>query len=128
MDPFEEATVNSAVGAASFDNPASDAGVDSADGMTQKTHVQENVPAGVLSGIGPNAETAGQIARDKGWTDPVPFEYSELDGKEHRDWAGVAARYEWNDDYGEVGPPNVELESQLFRGDLIPRAGIKLNE
>ncbi|KAJ5357765.1 hypothetical protein N7541_004923, partial [Penicillium brevicompactum] len=88
--------------------------------------VQEAVAAGVLSGIGPNADTAAQVAREKGWTEPVPFEYAQLSGKDHTDWAGVAARYEWNDEFGEVGPPNVELEDQLFRGSFITRAGDKL--
>lgn len=90
--------------------------------------VQEDVEAGVLSGIGPNAQTAGLLAREKGWTDPVPFEYSEFSSKEHNDWAGTAARYEWNDEFGEVGPPNAELEDQLFRGNLIPRAGSKIEK
>lgn len=90
--------------------------------------VQEDVAAGVLSGIGPNADTAAQVAREKGWTEPVPFEYAQLSGKDHTDWAGVAARYEWNDEFGEVGPPNVELEDQLFRGSFITRAGDKLEK
>ncbi|OQE38631.1 hypothetical protein PENCOP_c008G08207 [Penicillium coprophilum] len=83
----------------------------------------------VLSGVGPNAESAKQVAREKGWTDPVPFEYAELaNSKDHRDWAGVAVRYEWKDEYGDVGPAVPELEEQLFRGDLIIRPGAKLDE
>ena len=131
MDSNENVSAASAADAASVVNASSDAGVVSANGSVHDSHVslvQEDVPAGVLSGIGPNAEEAGQIARDKGWTDPVPFVYSELTSKEHRDWAGVAARYEWKDEYGDVGPAIPELEDQLFRSDMIPRAGIKLDE
>ncbi|CAG8898838.1 unnamed protein product [Penicillium egyptiacum] len=84
---------------------------------------------GVLSGVGPNAEAAQKVARDKGWTDPVPFEYAELaNSKDHLDWAGVAVRYEWKDEYGDVGPAVPELEDQLFHGELIARAGAKLDE
>jgi ATP-dependent RNA helicase DDX3X len=83
---------------------------------------------GVLSGVGPNPEAAQKVARDKGWTDPVPFEYAELaDNKNHLDWAGVAVRYEWKDEYGDVGPAVPELEDQLFHGDLIIRPGAKLD-
>ncbi|KAJ5251903.1 hypothetical protein N7489_002313 [Penicillium chrysogenum] len=90
--------------------------------------VGEPPVAGVLSGVGPNAEAAHQIARDKGWTDPVPFEYAELaNSKDHLEWAGVAARYEWKGEYGDIGPRVPELEEQLFSGDLIARAGAKLD-
>ncbi|KAJ5336759.1 uncharacterized protein N7506_004781 [Penicillium brevicompactum] len=109
------------------EGPAATSAADAASvaGSIQRP-VQEDVAAGVLSGIGPNADTAAQVAREKGWTEPVPFEYAQLSGKDHTDWAGVAARYEWNDEFGEVGPPNVELEDQLFRGSFITRAGDKL--
>ncbi|CAG8290024.1 unnamed protein product [Penicillium olsonii] len=112
----------------SFGDDVPEAASATAASVAGSAPVQEDVAAGVLSGIGPNAESAGQIARDKGWTDPVPFAYSELTSKEHRDWAGVAARYEWDDEYGEVGPSHPELEEQLFRGNLIPRAGSKLGD
>lgn len=82
---------------------------------------------GVLSGVGPNPEAAHKVARDKGWTDPVPFEYAELADKNHLEWAGVAIRYEWKDEYGDVGPAVPELEDQLFHGDLIARPGAKLD-
>jgi ATP-dependent RNA helicase DDX3X len=130
MVSYEDAPAASAGDAASVTNLGSDADF-VADGSVHESHVshvQEDVPAGVLSGIGPNAEEAGQVARDKGWTDPVPFVYSELTSKEHRDWAGVAARYEWKDEYGDVGPAIPELEDQLFQSGMIPRAGIKLDK
>ncbi|OQE24027.1 hypothetical protein PENFLA_c010G10440 [Penicillium flavigenum] len=88
----------------------------------------ESPVEGVLSGVGPNAEAAHKVARDKGWTDPVPFEYAELaNTKDHLEWAGVAVRYEWKDEYGDVGPAVPELEDQLFHGDLIARPGAKLD-
>lgn len=30
------------------------------------------------------------------------------------DWAANAAKYEWNDDYGDIGPDHKELENILF--------------
>lgn len=70
--------------------------------------------------------------REKGWTEPTPFNYEEYADRESHGWAGVAARYEWklewNDGYGDVGPRNEELEKQLFESDLIPRAGGRLKE
>jgi hypothetical protein len=126
MDPYKYERTS----AASAADAGSDAGVD-ASGSVHDSHVapvQQDVSAGVLSGIGPNAEEAGQVARDKGWTDPVPFDYSDFNSKERGDWAGVAARYEWKDEYGDVGPAIPELEDQLFRSEEIPRAGIKLDE
>ncbi|KAJ5692314.1 hypothetical protein N7462_001737 [Penicillium macrosclerotiorum] len=69
-----------------------------------------------------------EAVRKQGWTDPVPFTYDSYNSKEFTDWAGVAARYEWKDEYGDVGPRNEELEKQLFQDDFIPRAGSRFNE
>lgn len=77
---------------------------------------------GIVGYVPRNAEAA-QIAREKGWSNPVPYDYVEYENKDSRNWAGVAARYEWKDEYGEVGPPNEALENELFRGDFIPRVG-----
>lgn len=116
MESYDEPDAASAAGAA---GPASVNGSNAGEAPVE----------GVLSGVGPNPEAAQKVAREKGWTDPVPFEYAELaNSKDHRDWAGIAARYEWKDEYGDVGPAVPELEDQLFRGELIARAGAKLDE
>lgn len=39
-------------------------------------------------------------------------------------WASDAARYEWSDEYGDVGPEFPELEAQLFRGDNHVKTGV----
>ncbi|KAJ6009391.1 hypothetical protein N7522_004407 [Penicillium canescens] len=75
-----------------------------------------------LSGVD-DPEEAGRL----GWTNPVPFDYGNPD-KNSRDWAGIADRYEWDPEFGEVGPPNEELEQQLFRGNLIQRVGDRLDD
>ncbi|KGO59207.1 Helicase, C-terminal [Penicillium expansum] len=125
MEPYDEPDAASAAGAASAVDSVSAAEVASVDG----SNAGEPPVEGVLSGIGPNPQAAQKVAREKGWTEPVPFEYAELaNSKDHRDWAGIATRYEWKDEYGDVGPAVPELEEQLFRGELIARAGAKLDE
>ncbi|KAL4897535.1 P-loop containing nucleoside triphosphate hydrolase protein [Aspergillus ambiguus] len=82
------------------------------------------------------------VAREKGWVEPAGYDYSkyalpkiEEEGapdfpQERQDvpeWAAKAAKYEWKDEYGDVGPEIPELEEELFRSDLINRQGLKLN-
>ncbi|MCJ1285908.1 hypothetical protein MMC26_005250 [Xylographa opegraphella] len=38
-------------------------------------------------------------------------------------WASNAVKYEWNDEFGDVGPRHPELEKQLFRDQYTNRAG-----
>ena len=125
MESYDDPDAASAAGAASAVESVLAAEVASVNG----SNAGETPVEGVLSGVGPNAEAAQKVAREKGWTEPVPFEYAELaNNKDHRDWAGIAVRYEWKDEYGDVGPAVPELEDQLFRGELIARAGAKLDE
>lgn len=125
MESYDEPDAASAAGAASAVDSASAGEVASGKDL----NIAEPPVRGVLSGVGPNPQAAQKIAREKGWTDPVPFEYAELaNSKDHRDWAGIAVRYEWKDEYGDVGPAVPELEDQLFHGELIARAGAKLDE
>ena len=44
------------------------------------------------------------------------------------DWACNAAIYEWNDEYGDVGPKFPELEQQLFGAANHTRTGIKFEK
>ncbi|KAJ5820329.1 ATP-dependent RNA helicase ded1 [Penicillium riverlandense] len=74
----------------------------------------------------PTTEDAARAAQEAGWTKPIPFNY-DIDTKEVREWAAVAPKYEWKDEFGEVGPPVPELEDQLFRNDFITRVGYKLD-
>ncbi|OJJ44234.1 hypothetical protein ASPZODRAFT_18425 [Penicilliopsis zonata CBS 506.65] len=83
-----------------------------------------------------NAEAAA-LAREKGWNAPEKYDYSKYiigapkpgEGPEPGqlpEWAASAAKYEWSDEYGDVGPANEELEEMLFRNEYINRAGMKL--
>ncbi|KAL4754840.1 hypothetical protein BDW72DRAFT_200509 [Aspergillus terricola var. indicus] len=86
---------------------------------------------------------ASALAREKGWVEPKNYDYEKYvnvipsekpaeDGENSQDeqsipeWAANAAKYEWNDEYGDVGPENPHLEEQLFRGEFINRTGLKI--
>lgn len=43
-------------------------------------------------------------------------------------WASNAMKYEWSDEYGDVGPPHPELEKQLFKNELLNRTGLKFSK
>lgn len=89
---------------------------------------------------GPKNKEASAEARAKGWVAPTEYDYSkyvddplsvkpvgdpaQLDAPE---WAAKAAKYEWNDEYGDVGPANPDLEQMLFHNDLINRTGLKMD-
>lgn len=72
-----------------------------------------------------NAE-ATQRSRDAGWVEPEKYDYEAYNAgtKEAREalaathelptWAANAAKYEWKDEYGDVGPAHPELEEMLF--------------
>lgn len=77
-----------------------------------------------------NAEAAA-LAREKGWAEPQRYNYDAYNAASKDDpaiadaetWGSNAAKYEWNEEYGDVGPPNPDLEKMLFRDDYIVREG-----
>lgn len=74
------------------------------------------------------------LLREKGWNNPIPFNYEIVgsgampndERKGDESWLGNAAVYEWDDEYGEVGPKNEHLELQLYHGEEIMRAGNRI--
>ncbi|KAJ4373907.1 hypothetical protein N0V83_002646 [Neocucurbitaria cava] len=78
-------------------------------------------------------QQAQDLARAKqaGWNDQVAFQYETVVGgqpavDETRDsaaWLSDAAIYQWDDDFGEVGDANPELEKMLFEGEHLQRVG-----
>ena len=72
-----------------------------------------------------NAEAA-QRSREAGWVEPVKYDYETYNAaRENLDpsaelpsWAANATKYEWKDEYGDVGPTHPELEAVLFGKDL----------
>lgn len=82
-------------------------------------------------------EEAAEEARKKGWTAPTQYDYTKYNAAppkegeaqdDQPEWAGTAAKYEWSDEYGDIGPPNKELEQMLFHGDYINRTGLKIEK
>jgi len=78
-------------------------------------------------------EAAANVARAKeaGWNNQIPFQYETVVGgtpaeDETRDgavWLSDAAIYEWDDEFGDVAPPNLELEKLLYEEQNLQRAG-----
>ena len=80
---------------------------------------------------------AAQRAKESNWTEPQKFDYDlyKADNKDRErgaaaaapaeddepnddpTWAANATKYEWKDEYGEVGPAHEALERQLFSKD-----------
>lgn len=79
-----------------------------------------------------NVEAAA-LAREKGWAEPEKYDYSKYlgdrpaaasgDDGEQIVYGATAAKYEWKEEYGDVGPPNEELERMLFHNELTNRIG-----
>lgn len=62
-------------------------------------------------------------AEGKEWSKPETYNYEEMAQSgpiENGNWEGNAAIYEWDEEYGEVGPQHPELELMLF-GDPATR-------
>ncbi|KAK0802801.1 hypothetical protein LTR59_004903 [Friedmanniomyces endolithicus] len=64
-------------------------------------------------------------ARGAGWTEKTAFDYDQYNrtGGDSHNWAGSAKKYEWKDEYGDVGPEVPELEQLLFGGEFQMRKG-----
>lgn len=87
----------------------------------------------------PKDQEAFDAARAKGWVEPAAYDYGDSqkvatsqaeagEKSSEPQWAHEAAKYEWKDEYGEVGPQIPELEQQLFHDQYINRKGQFLNE
>jgi ATP-dependent RNA helicase DDX3X len=69
-----------------------------------------------------------KLSRDEN-VDPncdVPFRGAGGDAgftDELTSWGASAAKYEWKDDYGDVGPDVPELRQQLFNSEFTQRPG-----
>jgi ATP-dependent RNA helicase DDX3X len=75
-----------------------------------------------------------------GWALPEAYNYAaynrtakELHGEPTfreaaMDWASNSVRYEWSDEYGDVGPSVPDLERQLFGSEERVRTGIQFDK
>lgn len=77
------------------------------------------------------AEEEAEEARKAGltrWNDRTPFNYENRGNESSADWAAGAARYEWEGEFGDVGPAIPELEKQLFELEYHSSAGVHFDE
>lgn len=84
-------------------------------------------------------EEACRGARKAGWVEPEAYDYNAAaappgaqavqdPNEEAPAWAHNASKYEWQEEYGDVGPRIQELEEELFRSEFLNRRGIKFEE
>lgn len=83
-----------------------------------------------------NAEAVA-LAREKGWAVPEKYDYERYNATAEGGappvveeelpaeliWGATAAKYEWKDEYGDVGPVNTDLEKMLFHNEFTNRQG-----
>ena len=93
----------------------------------------------VMAAREPGDQEAAQHAAKKGWAKPTATKYNHDEPEtepEFKDevargqpqYATNFAKYEWQEEYGEVGPEIPELEEALFRSQHRVQTGIKFNE
>ncbi|KAK5136145.1 hypothetical protein LTR08_003982 [Meristemomyces frigidus] len=72
-----------------------------------------------------NPEEFKSKARDAGWAEKTAFNYDEFErlGGGDAEYHATSKVYEWQDDFGDVGPEVPELERILFGGEFQMRKG-----
>ena len=96
----------------------------------------DSLPAVTNGGGPPKDQAAYDLARSKGWSVPVPDNNGAVDkvadsqpadgefiNDAEAEWAHAAEKYEWKEDYGDVGPPLPALEAQLFNNEYKMQKG-----
>ena len=85
-------------------------------------------------------EAANQRSRDHGWVEPQKYDYESYNAgtREEREaieqshevpaWASNAVKYEWSDEYGDVGPEHPLLEADLFQDQHRMQSGIEFDK
>ncbi|ETN38149.1 uncharacterized protein HMPREF1541_07773 [Cyphellophora europaea CBS 101466] len=115
---------------------------DTADMASALPQVTNGTKAGANGPI--KDQQAFDKAREQGWVAPEAYNYDTSANKVANNiadsqptpgeqynapkWAHEAAKYEWRDEYGDVGPKFKELEDQLFHGQHIMRKGDNYDE
>lgn len=69
-----------------------------------------------------------QDAQASGGASMSDIHYGAVGGVAVGDWASNGAVYEWNDEYGDVGPRFEDLEKQLFGSDNHVKLGLEFNK
>lgn len=99
------------------------------DALRDVTNNPDEIPAEDDNAQSPGDNEKSDVGpHEAGWTEPVPYSYDSFNDGTFADWDGMAPRYEWKDEYGDIGPRNEELEKQLFNDEFMPRAGLRFDE
>ncbi|ETI27608.1 hypothetical protein G647_00057 [Cladophialophora carrionii CBS 160.54] len=81
------------------------------------------VPVNALNGDESEAQPdAAPAAEAEGVEDTPKSRYHTSN------WSHDAAKYEWSEEFGDVGPRDEKLEKELFHGEYINRAGAKIEK
>ena len=83
-----------------------------------------------VSNVQINNDAAKERVKEANWSTPEGFDYEKYNAGprdkaapasdfvqpegEASSWAANAAKYEWKDDYGDVGPADDDLQKMLF--------------
>ena len=99
------------------------------DGAEETTQVTEENPSLKFETPSLNKDEFLEKARAAGWTETTAFNYDQFlrTGGNDGDFQGAGQKYEWKDEYGDVGPEIPELEQILFGGEFQMRKGAHMN-
>lgn len=95
-----------------------------------------------LGNVSVRDEEAAARCRELGWSEPEKYDYESYnagkktreeraiteEGKDLPAWAANAQKYEWSDEFGDVGPRHEALEDMLFNSEHINRTGIAFDK
>lgn len=97
-----------------------------------------------VSNVQINNEAAKERVKEANWSTPQGFDYEKYNAGprdkaapasesaepegEASSWAANAAKYEWNDEYGDVGPEHELLRKMLFGDEHKVEQGDKLSK
>jgi len=85
-------------------------------------------------------EAANQRSREHGWSEPQKYDYKSYNAGTREEceaveaahelpaWASNAIKYEWKEEYGDVGPEHKELEKMLFQDQNRMESGIEFDK
>jgi ATP-dependent RNA helicase DDX3X len=93
-------------------------------GERQTYNYHTTAPKAFLNGDGHEAKSDSAADADANGEEALVSVYAS----KPTTWSHDIARYEWKDEYGDVGPRIESLEKELFHGEFLNRAGSKLEK
>lgn len=87
------------------------------DTADMKSALPDEHGAAATEGLGAATASENKIILQDGWVKPLEYDYTQLSHQgpdAPRDWEGNAPVYQWDEEYGDVGPEHAQLEEMLF--------------